>query len=112
MALYGLVCLVAVGLAAGVFTAIYGSRDERMAVWISALVAFVVQQAAFAIARLMAERGHGIAGWGIGAIICFAALFVFGFASRAVGLPQSAALVSFATYLFVTELIEPPFLNV
>jgi hypothetical protein len=110
--LYGLVCLVAIGLAGGVFTAIYADAAGRGAVWVSAGVAFVVQLVAFSIARLMADRGHGIAGWGLGAVICFVTLFVFGFASRAVGLPQNAALLSLATYLFLTELIEPPFLNV
>lgn len=91
---------------------IYATPHERMAVWVSAAVALVVQLVAFAIARLMAEQGHGIAGWGIGAIICFSALLVFGLVSRAVGLPQNAALVSLATYFFITELIEPPLLNV
>ncbi len=112
LALYGLGCVVAIGLAGGVFTAIYGSAAERSAIWVSAGVALVVQVVAFAIARMLSDGGHGIAGWGVGAVICFVALVVFGFASRALGLPSNAALLSLATYFFLTELIEPPLLNV
>lgn len=112
LALYGLACVVLIGLAGGVFTAIYGSPAEREAVWVSALVALVVQMLAFSIARLMGRTGHGIAGWGLGAVICLLALVVYGFASRALGMPQNAALLSLATYFFLTELIEPPLLNV
>lgn len=103
---------MAVGLAGGVFTAIYTSPAERLTVWVSALVALVVQLAAFAMARMQAERGHGIAGWGIGALICMAALVVFGLVTRSLGMPQNAALISLATYFFLTELIEPPLLTV
>lgn len=110
--MYGLACVVAIGLAGGVFTAVFGTAPERQAVWVSALVALVVQLVAFALARSMVEGGHGIAGWGLGAVICLVALVVYGFASRALGLPSNAALLSLATYFFLTELIEPPLLNV
>jgi hypothetical protein len=110
--LYGLACVVAIGLAGGVFSAVYLTAPERSAVWVSALVALVVQMVAFAIARALVDVGHGIAGWGLGAVICLVALIVYGFASRALGLPSNAALLSLATYFFLTELIEPPLLNV
>jgi F-type H+-transporting ATPase subunit a len=60
-------------------------------VWVSAGVALVVQLVAFGIARTLADGGNGIAGWGLGAVICLLVLVVYGFASRALGLPQSAA---------------------
>jgi len=112
LALYALGCLVAIGLAAGVFVAVYRSPEERQAVLVSAMVALVVQLIAFAIARLLARGGNAIAGWALGAVVCFAALIVYGFVSRALGLPSSAALVSLATFFFLTELIEPPLLTV
>lgn len=112
VALYGLACLVAIGLAAGVLILVYGSPAERTAVMWSAMFALVVQVVAFAIARLLSDQGKGIAGWGLGAVICLVALVIFGFVSRAFGMPQSAALVSLATFFFLTELIEPPLLNV
>jgi hypothetical protein len=112
LALYALACLVAIGLATGVFVTIYSESSERSAVLVSALVALVVQLVAFAIARLMAGRGNAIAGWGVGALICFTSLIVYGFVSRALGLPSNAALLSLATFFFLTELIEPPLLTV
>jgi hypothetical protein len=112
LALYALASLVAIGLSAGVLVAVYSAPAERQAVVVSAVVALVVQVIAFAIARLLAGRGGAIAGWGLGAVICFAALVVYGFVSRALGLPSNAALVSLATFFFLTELIEPPLLTV
>jgi hypothetical protein len=112
LVLYALASLVAIGLAAGVFVAIYPGAAERRAVLVSALVALVVQLIAFAIARLMAGRGNAIAGWGVGALICFASLIVYGFLSRTLGLPSNAALLSLATFYFLTELIEPPLLTI
>ena len=108
--LYALSCSVVIGLAGGVLSSIYAESAARTAVWVSALLALVVQTVAFTIARILADRGNGIAGWGLGAAICFAVLVVYGFASRALGLPQTAALVSLATYFSLTELIEAPFL--
>ncbi|MEP6622366.1 MAG: hypothetical protein ABJE47_23790 [bacterium] len=108
-ALYALASVVLIGLAGGVLTAVYGPV-ERPAVWLSAGVALVTQLVSFAIARMLADKGNGMAGWGLGALICLAVLVVYGFVSRALGLPQSAALVSLATYFSLTELIEAPFL--
>lgn len=110
--LYSLASILAIGLAAGVFIAVYTGGMERRAVAVSAVLALVVQVASFALARLLAERGNGIAGWGVGAMICFAALIVYGFASRALGLPSTPAMLSLATFFFLTELIEPPLLTV
>ena len=112
LVLYGLACVVAIGLAAGVFVAMYSAPGERQAVLVSAIVALVVQMIAFTFARLLAGRGNAIAGWGMGAVLCFATLIVYGFVSRALGLPSNAALLSLATFLFLTELIEPPLLTV
>jgi hypothetical protein len=112
LALYGLASVVAIGLAAGVFVALYPDPLARKAILGSAIVALVVQLVAFAIARLLADRGNAIAGWGVGAMICFAALVVYGFVSRALGLPPNAALLSLATFFFLTELIEPPLLTI
>ena len=108
--LYALSCVVVIGLAAGAFTALYSAGPARLAVWVSAGLALVVQLVAFGIARTLADGGNGIAGWGLGAVICLLVVVVYGFASRALGLPQSAALLSLATYFSLTELIEAPFL--
>ena len=112
LTLYLLACLAVVGLAAGVFVSVYSAPAERQAVVVSALVALVVQLVAFAFARMLADRGNAIAGWVLGAVVCFAALIVYGFVCRSLGMPSNAALLSLATFFFLTELIEPPFLSI
>ena len=110
--LYALGCMVAIGLASAVLVMVWGSPLERRAVLVSAVVALVVQMVAFAIARRMAASGNGVAGWALGAAICLVALVIHGFVSRGLGLPSNVALLSLATFFFLTELIEPPLLNV
>lgn len=111
IALYALLCLVVIGLAGAVLAMLWGSPLERRAMLVSALVALVVQMVAFAIARLLAANGNGIAGWALGAVICLVVLVIHGFVSRGLGLPSNVALLSLATFFFLTELIEPPLLN-
>ena len=110
--LYALASFVVIAVAAGGFLLAYDDAAARQVVLVSAGLAFVVQLVAFAVARLLAAAGHGIAGWGLGAIFCFVALVVYGFVCRAAGLPTSAGMISLATFFFLTEVIEPPFLNI
>ena len=112
MGLYALGCVVAIGLSGAVLAMVWESPLDRRAVLVSAVVALLVQMVAFAIARLMAAGGNGVAGWALGAVICLAALVIHGFVSRGLGLPSNVALLSLATFFFLTELIEPPLLNV
>ena len=112
VALYGLSSLVVIGLAGAVLALVWGAPLDRRAVLVSALVALVVQMLAFAIARRRAVSGNGVAGWALGAVICLIVLVIHGFVSRGLGLPSNVALVSLATFFFLTELIEPPLLNV
>lgn len=112
LVLYALACVVAIGVASAVLMMVWGSPLERHTVLVSATVALVVQMVAFAIARLMAASGNGVAGWALGAAICLVALVIHGFVSRGLGLPSNVALLSLATFFFLTELIEPPLLNV
>ena len=106
LALYALACVLAIGLSGAVFAAVYDAPAERRAVLLSAVVALVVQLIAFAIARLLAERGNAIAGWALGAFVCFTALIVYGFVSRAFGVPQNSALLSLATFFFLSVLMD------
>lgn len=101
-----------IAVAVAVFMVLYDDDVARRAVWISAVVAFAVQLFAFAIAKLMSTANHGIAGWGLGAAISLVTLVLYGVIVRGTSLPQGVALVSLATFLFITELIEPPLLNV
>ena len=91
-------CVLAIGLAGAVFAAVYDAPAEQ-AVLLSAVVALVVQLIAFAIA-VARRRGNAIAGWALGAFVCFTALIVYGFVSRAFGC-RDAALLSLATFFFL-----------
>ena len=62
--------------------------------------------------ELAADKGNAIAGWVLGAAVCFTVLIVYGFVCRSLGLPPTAAMLSLATFFFLTELIEPPFLTI
>jgi hypothetical protein len=112
LALYLLASAVAIAIAAAVFALVYGGAMERRAILLSAVIALVVQVLACAAARKMAASGNGIAGWTLGAVICLVVLMGYGFVSRALALPPNAALLSLATFFFLTELIEPPFLTI
>ena len=109
--LYALATAGIIAVAAGAFCLAYDGA-ARQAVLVSAAVAFVLQVLAFAIARLLAAGGNAIAGWGLGAVMCLVSLVVYGFVCRATGLPTGAAMVSLATFFFLTEVIEPPFLSI
>jgi hypothetical protein len=90
----------------------YRGGAERHAIVVSAWVAFGVQLFAFAIARLTL-RSNVVAGWGLGALLRMAALAVYAFlVVNALGLVSGAALISLATFFFLTTLIEPLLLKV
>ena len=107
-----LLVTVALTLAAGwVLAHFYAAPAERHAIVVSAWIAIGVQLLTFTIMRLV-KREHVIAGWGVGVILRFAVLAVYGLVlAKAMGLPSAAALVSLAVFLFVTTTVEPLFLK-
>jgi hypothetical protein len=110
---YAMACVLVIGMSLGAMVNLYhGTTAEYQAMLVSGVVALVIQAIAFAIARRLAAGGNGIAGWTLGAVICLVSLVAYGFVCRAAGLPSNAALLSLATFFFLTELIEPPLLNV
>jgi hypothetical protein len=107
-ALIGVVTVVVVGM---LLALAYSSAIEKRAIIISACIALPLQVATFAGVRSVA-REHVMSAWAGGTLIRFVALALYGFIlAKALGLPSSAALVSFAAFLFVLTLIEPLLLN-
>ena len=52
------------------------------------------------------------AGWGMAMLLRFATLAIYGFlVVERLGLPSTAALLSLATFFFVSTLVEPPLLK-
>ncbi len=111
-ATFAAACLTVIALLAALLGLLFRSPAERRALWITAGVALVVQLAAFAAVRAGSKKKNVMVGWGAGIGIRFAALIVWGLAGVSqLGLPQAAALLSMASFLFVTTLIEPLFLK-
>jgi hypothetical protein len=106
------VAAVASIVAAGWLLALgFTGPGDAAAIRLSAIVAIVVQLVAFAVTKAIAQR-HLIAGWGAGSLLRFLTLGVFALlAVKVLGLPPVAALVSLATFLFLSTLIEPLFLR-
>lgn len=103
-ALIGLGLTLAAGLLLAKF---YTGVDERRAILISACIALPLQIGTFAVVRAV-PRDHVMSAWAGGALLRFAALFVYGFVlAKALGLPSAPALVSFAGFLFALTLVEP-----
>ncbi len=105
--------MTAIVAGSGVLLAMfYPGEHERHAIWVSAWVAVGVQLFAFAMVRLTL-RSNPIAGWGLGALLRMVALGVYALVVvNALGLVSGAALISLATFFFLTTLVEPLLLNV
>lgn len=89
----------------------FRQADDRRAVMLSAVAAFVVQLSGFLAVRRVARK-NVMAGWGTGIAIRFVAFLLWAVVGVAqFQLPLSAALLAMATFLFVTTLFEPLFLK-
>ncbi|MCC6319604.1 MAG: hypothetical protein IT361_18185 [Gemmatimonadaceae bacterium] len=108
---FALVSVVLIGLAASVMLLLYGGPEARRGVLVAAVLALLVQGAAYAVVRGMGRR-NVIAGWGVGALLRFAVLVVFALVIvQRFSLPSAPATISLALFLFVTTLVEPLFLK-
>ena len=106
----GLYALIAAGLisvAAGLLALPFDAPLERRSILVSAVLAFVVQLAAFAAIGL-ASAQNLLAGWGIGVLVRLLVLVSYALLIvQAVGLAPVAALISLATFFFLCTLVEP-----
>ena len=98
--------LVVTALAAGLLLLVFRGPGGRQAVLTSAAVALVVQALTFLAARAAAP-GRILAVWGGGAAARAVVLVLYALvALRPLGLPAAPALLSLATFFFVTTLAE------
>lgn len=108
---YALTTIALITLVGWLLTLAFPGPQDAAAIRLSALVAVVVQLVAFAVTKAMSRR-HLIAGWGVGSLLRFATLLVYALlAVKGLGVPPVAALVSLASFLFLSTLIEPLFLR-
>lgn len=103
--------LAVVLVTALLFSLVFRSPAEWRAIALAAGVAWVVQMVGFAFVR-MAPPHRLITAWGGAAALRFVTLIGFAFlVVKRQGLPATAALISLATFLFLSTLIETRFLK-
>lgn len=109
---YAAASLVVLLVLAG-FAAWLVSDDAAGAIWLSAAIAWLLQQASFA--ALVAVRGRDqlfLLGWAAGIAVRFGAVGVMAFwLARDEFVPRAPALYSLVTFVFVLLLMEPLFLR-
>ncbi len=107
LALFAIIAAVTIAIVGLLLSVVFDAPGEVHAIRMSAAIAWPVQVLTFAIARLM-SREQLLIGWAMGAVVRFAALAVYALVVvRGLELPAGAALISLATFLFVTMLVEP-----
>ena len=89
---------------------------QLQALLLSAGLAFAVQVGAFALIAAAKKSAAAAPGelmmrWGMGAVIRLLVLMMFAAVATVMNLPLDAALVSLATYFFLTMMVEPLLLN-
>lgn len=110
--LYLIVAALVTAAAGWVLLLVYPGTSGQQAILTSAAIALAVQVVAFIVLQLFRGR-NVIAGWGIGALLRFAALGLYAaFSQKVLGLDMNTALVSLACFLFLSMLIEPLLVNV
>lgn len=99
--------LVALLLVTGLALSFWFRSDaDRYALLVSGVLAAIVQMAAFGLVH-MAGRNNALTAWGMGTIFRGTVLALYGFfLAKMLHLPLTAALVSFAVFLFVSMLLE------
>lgn len=108
---FGAVSVVLIAVVGVLLSLLWQTPAARRALVVSGLVALVVQMVAFPVVKIAAPT-NVMAGWGIGMLLRFAALAVYGLvAANAVGASLAPALISLVSYFFVTSLVEPTLLR-
>lgn len=106
MARSALLLVALIALLGWILSLGFRTEAERQALLVSAGLAVMVQMATFGLVRLGGRR-NALAFWGMGAILRGTVLVLYGlFVARFIGLPLTAALVSFAVFLFASMLLE------
>jgi hypothetical protein len=104
---FAAIALVLTSGAALLMTLVWTTAADTRAIWTSAGIAVVVQMLAFGVAMLM-KRDQAIVGWGVGALMRLVTLSLYALVFvKPLGLPMTAALVSLATFFFLSTLVEP-----
>jgi hypothetical protein len=107
LARYAAVVVGVVVVGGVLMSLIFHGPGDSSAIWTSGAVAVALQLAAFAVGRVAGRAGL-MARMGAGALVRFFGLVIYALvALLALKLPSVAALVSLATFLFLSALLDP-----
>jgi hypothetical protein len=107
MARFGILLVALIAITGWILSLVYKTAADRHAILVSAVIAVVVQLAAFGLVELMRRSNAMLAGWGMGIALRMISLILYALVfTKALGLPLNAALMSFAVFLFVSMLLE------
>ena len=110
--MFAAVSIASIAVLALVLTRFFPGAESRKAIELSAVVAFVVQLATFWVVLPPRNRpdfpGGMLLRWSAGTVLRILSLIFYGLiATKVLGLPAEAALLSLACFYFVTMLVEP-----
>lgn len=106
MARFALLNIALIGVSAWILSLAYDTAADRQALISSAILAATVQIMTFGLIKLLGKQNMLI-GWVLGAVLRGTILALYGIVLvRLLGLPLTAALVSFAVFLFASMLLE------
>lgn len=98
--------LLAIALSGAVLALLFRAPGAGRAIAVSAALAWGVQLFTFAVVRLAGPKKI-MAAWGLGAIMRLGLLLLYALLGvKVLGLPAAPALLSLATFLFVSTVIE------
>lgn len=107
MARFGILLVALIAITGWILSRGFTTDADRHAIIISAVLAAVVQMMTFGLVQIMGRHNATLAGWGMGAILRGMTLILYGLIfARLLGLPLTAALTSFAVFLFASMLLE------
>lgn len=107
MARFGALLVALIAVTGWILAQGFTSPAERHAIRVSAVIAALVQLVTFGIVQLTKRRNAMLAGWGMGIVVRTATLVLYGLlVAKLLGLPLTAALVSFVVFLFASMLLE------
>ena len=106
LALFAAIALAAFVALGGLLALVFRGPGSARAIVVSAALAWGVQLFTFAVVRL-AGRARLMAAWSLGAVMRLSPLLLYAFVGvKLLGPPAAPALLSLATFLFVSTGIE------
>lgn len=108
---FAVVSLILIGLAGFGLGLVFRGEGDRLAIWLSAAIAWTTQLAAFPAVRRMVATNL-LAGWALGSIVRMGTLLIYALLGIMVfKLSMTPALVGLALFYFLSMVIEPLFLR-